>query len=107
LHKGTHALQLSGRHVVDLHSLGFEFGHSGSGVLAANESRDFQRGESRKYAAAAVAELKAKGMQINDVPAAELQRMSTLVQPVKNKFAAAYDPAIVNLFFAELDRVRK
>lgn len=74
---------------------------------AANESRDFQRGESRKYAAAAVAELKAKGMQINDVPAAELQRMSTLVQPVKNKFAAAYDPAIVNLFFAELDRVRK
>jgi len=46
-------------------------------------------------------------MQINDVPAAELRRMSTLVQPVKDKFAAAYEPSIVKLFFSELDRVRK
>ena len=42
---------------------------------AAKKSRDFERQDTRAEAAKAVADLKAKGMQVNEVPAAEVGRM--------------------------------
>jgi hypothetical protein len=55
----------------------------------------------------ALGELTAKGMLYNDVPAAELAKMRVAVRPVYDKFSSAYDPAIVTLFKAELERVSK
>ena len=42
---------------------------------AAKASRDFERKDTRAEAAKAVADLKAKGMQVNELPAAEVARM--------------------------------
>jgi TRAP-type C4-dicarboxylate transport system substrate-binding protein len=55
----------------------------------------------------AVAELKAKGMVLNEISAAEQARMRAEVKPVHDKFAASYDPAVVRLFRSELERVSK
>ena len=74
---------------------------------AANEARPYQRAASRAAAQKAVAELQAKGMQFNEVSAAEQGRMRDIAKPVVEKFAASYDPAIVTLYNAELARVRK
>jgi hypothetical protein len=46
-------------------------------------------------------------MIYNDVPPAEVARMRAAVQPVYEKFSSAYDPAIVNLFKSEMERVSK
>jgi TRAP-type C4-dicarboxylate transport system substrate-binding protein len=43
-------------------------------------------------------------MQVNDVPPATLARMRELTQPVGDKFAASYDPAVVQVYRAELDK---
>lgn len=74
---------------------------------AALEARLFQRTASRTYAAGAVAELKAKGMQVNDLAPGERERMQKIVQPVAEKFSGTYAPALVKLYFSELERVRK
>lgn len=74
---------------------------------AAIEARDFQRQVSREAAGKALAELKAKGMQVNDLAPAEVARMQKMVQPVHEKFAGEYDPAVVKLFRSELERVQK
>ena len=74
---------------------------------AANEARAYQRQVSRAAAQKAVGELKAKGMQFNEVSAAEQARMRDIAKPVTDKFAASYDPAIVKLYNDELARVRK
>ena len=55
----------------------------------------------------ALDELKAKGMLYNDIAPAELARMRAEVKPVHDKFAASYEPAVVNLFKSELERVSK
>jgi TRAP-type C4-dicarboxylate transport system substrate-binding protein len=62
---------------------------------------------SREAAAKAVGELKAKGMLYNEIAPAELERMRAAVRPVYDKFAAAYDPAVMSLFKSELERVSK
>lgn len=72
---------------------------------AAIETRDYQRGISREQAQQAIGDLKAKGMQVNEVSPAELARMRQQTKPIADKFSAEYDPAIVKLFNAELDRV--
>ena len=74
---------------------------------AAIEAATFQRTFSRDASAKAVGELKAKGMQYNDIAPAELARMRAEVKPVHEKFAASYDPAVVTLFKSELERVSK
>jgi tripartite ATP-independent transporter DctP family solute receptor len=74
---------------------------------AAIEAQNWQRGVSREVSSKALGELTAKGMIYNDIPAAELAKMRSAVKPVYDKFSAAYDPAIVTLFKAELDRVSK
>jgi tripartite ATP-independent transporter DctP family solute receptor len=74
---------------------------------AATEAQDWQRKVSREVSAKALGELTAKGMVYNDIPAPELEKMRAAVRPVYDKFSAAYDPAIVNLFKTELERVSK
>jgi len=74
---------------------------------AATEAQNYQRVVSREVSGKALGELKAKGMVYNDVPAAELAKMRAEVKPVYDKFSAAYDPAVVTLFKAELERVSK
>jgi tripartite ATP-independent transporter DctP family solute receptor len=74
---------------------------------AANESRAYQREASRAAAKRAVDELKAKGMQYNELSAAEQARMLQAVKPVTDRIAAGYDPAMVKLYQDELARVRK
>jgi len=74
---------------------------------AAGEARRYQRQVSREAAQKAVAELKAKGMQYNELAAAEQARMRQIAKPVTDKFAATYDPALVKLYNDELARIRK
>jgi TRAP-type transport system periplasmic protein len=72
---------------------------------AAIEARDYQRALSREAVKKALEELKAKGMAFNEIDAAELARMREKAAPVAAKFAADYDPALVTLFNAELERI--
>ena len=72
---------------------------------AAIEARDYQRKVSREQAAQAVAELKGKGMQVNELTSAELDRMREKTKPIGQRFAAEYDQATVELFTSELERV--
>ncbi len=72
---------------------------------AAMEAGAFQRKFSRDAAAGARKELESK-MQVNDVPAATLTRMRELTKPVADKFAASYDQAVVQVYRAELEKVR-
>lgn len=74
---------------------------------AARETRDYQRQVSRAAAQSAVGELQAKGMQFNEVAVAEQKRMQQIAQPVADRFAASYDPAMVKLYNDELARIRK
>lgn len=74
---------------------------------AANEARAYQRQVSRAAAQKSIAELQAKGMQFNEVSAAELARMQQIAKPVVEKFAATYDPAVVKLYNDELANARK
>ena len=74
---------------------------------AAIEAQNYQRAVSREAAGKALAELKAKGMVHNELAPAEVARMRAEVKPVYDKFAASYEPAVVNLFRTELERVSK
>jgi tripartite ATP-independent transporter DctP family solute receptor len=74
---------------------------------AAIEARDYQRQVSRAAAEKAVGELTAHGMQFNDVPAAERERMRQIAKPVTDKALATYDPAIQKLFTSEVDRIQR
>ena len=74
---------------------------------AAIEAQNYQRVVSREAAGKALAELKAKGMVQNDLAPAEAARMRAEVKPVYDKFSASYEPAVVNLFRSELERVSK
>ena len=73
---------------------------------AALEARDYERKLSREVAQKALGELKAKGMQVNEIAPAEIERMRQMVKPVYDKFTAAYDPEVVKAFRAELDKIR-
>ena len=62
---------------------------------------------SREVSIKALTELKAKGMVHNDIAPAEVARMRALAKPVHDKFTGAYEPAAVELFKSELERVSK
>jgi len=74
---------------------------------AATEAQNYQRVVSREVSSKALGELIAKGMVYNELPPAELAKMRADVRPVYEKFSAAYDPAVVNLFKSELERVSR
>jgi tripartite ATP-independent transporter DctP family solute receptor len=70
------------------------------------EAGAFERKLSRDMSAGARKELEAKGMQVNDVPPATLAKMRELTKPVADKFAASYDPAVVKIYRAELEKAQ-
>jgi tripartite ATP-independent transporter DctP family solute receptor len=70
------------------------------------ETRDYQRDQTRISAEKALDELKGRGMQFTDVAPAELARMRDAIKPVVEKFSAEYDQAKVRLFNAELQRIQ-
>lgn len=73
---------------------------------AAEETRGFQRAQELKQAAEVVAELKAKGMSVTEMPAAELDKIRTTVRPVVDKNAEAIGPEFVQAFDAEIRKFR-
>ncbi|MDT7838318.1 TRAP transporter substrate-binding protein [Aquabacterium sp. OR-4] len=73
---------------------------------AAIKSRDFERKDTREEAAKAVAELKAKGMQINELSAAETARMRDKLTRVNASIAANVGMDLWNETQAQLAKLR-
>jgi tripartite ATP-independent transporter DctP family solute receptor len=74
---------------------------------AAVEVTAYQRKVSREQAVTALDNLKKSGMQVNEVPAAELTRIRDKLKPVIAKHAAIVGPEVVSALEAELAKVRK
>src|SRR6188472_599742 len=74
---------------------------------AYEESRGYQKEQTRIQTEKALKELQAKGMQYNPVAPEELERMRKAVQPVVEKVSANLKPETVKLFNEELDKIRK
>ncbi|MBL0726939.1 TRAP transporter substrate-binding protein [Piscinibacter sp. HJYY11] len=74
---------------------------------AAVKSRDFERKDTRDEAAKALADLKAKGMQINELPAAEAARMREKLGSINSSIAANVGQDLWNETQAELAKLRK
>ena len=73
---------------------------------AAKASRDFERKDTRAEAAKAVADLKAKGMQVNEVSPAEVNRMRDKLTRVNATIAANVGMDLWNETQAELAKLR-
>jgi len=74
---------------------------------AYEESRGYQKEQTKAQTEKALTELQAKGMQYNTVAPEELDRMRKTAQPVVDKISANLKPEAVKLFNTELERVRK
>jgi tripartite ATP-independent transporter DctP family solute receptor len=74
---------------------------------AARASRDFERKDTREEAGRALAELKAKGMQINELPASESARMRSKLSAVNGGIAANVGQELWNETQAALAALRK
>jgi TRAP-type transport system periplasmic protein len=72
----------------------------------AEETRAFQRAEELRQAAEVVGELKAKGMSVTEMPAAELDKIRSAVQPVIDKNSEAIGAEFVQAFYGELKAFR-
>ena len=73
---------------------------------AAKVSRDFERKDTRDEAAKALAELKAKGMQVNELPPTETARMRDKLTQVNAGIAANIGPDLWKEAQADLDKLR-
>ncbi|MEO0003479.1 MAG: hypothetical protein RLZZ22_1171 [Pseudomonadota bacterium] len=73
---------------------------------AAKASRDFERQDTRAEAAGAVAELKKKGMQVNELSAAEAARMRGSLTRVYASIGASVGMELWNETQAELAKLR-
>jgi tripartite ATP-independent transporter DctP family solute receptor len=73
---------------------------------AAKASRDFERKDTRDEGAKALADLKAKGMQVNELPAAEAGRMREKLSKVNGTIAAEVGQDLWNETQAELKKIR-
>jgi tripartite ATP-independent transporter DctP family solute receptor len=74
---------------------------------AAVKSRDYERKDSREEAAKALADLKAKGMQINELPPSEAARMREKLGAITSSIAANVGQDLWNETQAELGKLRK
>ena len=72
---------------------------------AAIGARDYEREVSRDQASKAVADLRSRGMEVNDISPAELGRMRAATKDITARVTADYDPALIKLFNDELERV--
>src|SRR6476619_621578 len=70
------------------------------------ETREYQRDQTKLAADKALAELKAKGMQFNEIAPAEYARMQEATKSVVEKFSHDYDQTKVKLFNDEIARIR-
>lgn len=73
---------------------------------AARASRDFERKDTREEAAKALADLKGKGMQINELPASEAARMRDKLTKVNASIGASVGMDLWNETQAALARLR-
>jgi len=70
------------------------------------ETRAFQRSQEIKDAGEVVSQLKAKGMSVTEMPAAELEKIRVAVQPVIDKNTEAIGAAFSQSFYGELSKFR-
>ncbi|WP_370678423.1 TRAP transporter substrate-binding protein [Comamonas sp. GB3 AK4-5] len=73
---------------------------------AAKKSRDFERQDTRAEAAKALADLKQKGMQVNELSAAEADRMRTKLSSVHASVASAVGQELWKQTQDELKKLR-
>ena len=71
------------------------------------EAREVERKASHDLDARVLAEMKTKGMQVNDIAPAERARMRDAMKPVIDKYTAVIGPDLVKQAYAEIERVRK
>ena len=69
----------------------------------AMEVRLEQRRISREADSKAIAELEAAGMQVNELPEAEITRIQEKIKPVVAKYAAKIDPELVKKVYEAMD----
>jgi TRAP-type transport system periplasmic protein len=74
---------------------------------AAAEAQTFERKVIRAYASKALDDLKARGMQVTSLPAAEIDKLRAKTQPVVAKFSAEFGAAVAADLNAELAKARK
>lgn len=74
---------------------------------AATESARYQREQSRSAAAGILDNLKKGGMQVSELPPAELAKLRDKMKPVIAKHSASVGDATVQAMMAELDKLRK
>lgn len=74
---------------------------------AVAESAKYQREQSRAAAAGILDELKKSGMQVTELPPAEVAKLREKMKPVIAKHSATVGDATVKAVMAELDKLRK
>jgi len=74
---------------------------------AANESAGYQRTQSRAQLQSGLEDLKKGGMQVTELPAAEVAKLRDKMKPVIDKHAASVGDATVKAMMAELTKLRK
>ena len=74
---------------------------------AATESSRFQREQSRSAVATTLDNLKKAGMQVTELPPAEVAKLRERMKPVIAKHAASVGETTVSAMMAELDKLRK
>ncbi len=74
---------------------------------SAIEARGYQRKASRDLNARVVADLKAKGMVFNEIPAEEFAKIREKAKPVIDKYTREVGEDLVKQAYAEIDNVRK
>lgn len=72
----------------------------------AEETRAFQRKEELRDASEVVGQLKAKGMSVTEMPAAELEKIRAAVQPVIDKGSESIGAEFAQSFYGELRKFR-
>jgi tripartite ATP-independent transporter DctP family solute receptor len=74
---------------------------------AAAESSKYQREQSRSAAAGILEELKKNGMQVTELPPAEVAKLREKMKPVIAKHSASVGDATVKALMAEIEKARK
>ena len=74
---------------------------------AANESASYERTQSRAQLQTGLEDLKKGGMQVNELPAAEVTKLREKMKPVIAKHSASVGESTVNAMMAELAKLRK
>jgi TRAP-type transport system periplasmic protein len=74
---------------------------------AATESAKYQREQSRSAAAGILDTLKKNGMQVTELPAAEVAKLREKMKPVIAKHTASVGEATVKAVMAEIEKARK